>query len=117
MARRRRRAHLAGALPLLKRAKAVTILSVGSEDARTPTQPVIDDLAQHGIAAASAGLDPGEVTSRGRGRALIDYAFMTDVGLMVMGAFGEPSLMSFLGLGRATGKVISGTRTPLLVAR
>ena len=36
--------------------------------------------------------------------------------LLVMGAYGRGQVMSFLGLGGATGKVISSSRVPLLMA-
>ena len=36
--------------------------------------------------------------------------------LLVMGAYGRGQVLSFLGLGGATGKVISSCRVPLLMA-
>ena len=36
--------------------------------------------------------------------------------LLVMGAYGRGQVMSFLGFGGATGKVISSCRVPLLLA-
>jgi nucleotide-binding universal stress UspA family protein len=36
--------------------------------------------------------------------------------MLVMGAYGRGQVLSFLGLGGATGKVISSCRVPLLMA-
>ncbi len=107
---------LAGALPLLKLAKAVTVVSFGPEKSRASILAVMAYLARHGIRAKGDGVDPGTVSARGRGRAVIEYAEKVGAGFTVMGAFGETGVMSFLGLAGATGKVITGTRTPLLLA-
>lgn len=107
---------VSGALPLLKLARKVTVASFGSEKSRAPTGALVAYLARHGITADAVGIDPGSVTARGRGRAVINYAFETGAGFTVMGAYGEQGLMSFLGLGGATAKIITGTRTPLLLA-
>ncbi|MCP8938974.1 hypothetical protein NK718_10640 [Alsobacter sp. SYSU M60028] len=104
------------ALPLLRRARRVRVVSFGRETSRAPTGALVSYLSRHGIAAEAAGVDPGGVTSRGRGRAVVNYAFETGTGFTVMGAYGEQGLMSFLGLGAATAKVITGTRVPLLLA-
>lgn len=50
------------------------------------------------------------------GRALLDYTHGKGADLLVMGAYGRGQVMSFLGLGGATGKVISSCRVPLLLA-
>jgi nucleotide-binding universal stress UspA family protein len=107
---------LAGAMPLLKLAKEVTVVSFGPEKSRASILAVMAYLARHGIRAKGDGVNPGSVSARGRGRAVIEYAEKAGAGLTVMGAFGESGVMSFLGLGGATGKVITGTRTPLLLA-
>ncbi|MHB2168524.1 universal stress protein [Alsobacter sp. R-9] len=107
---------LSAAMPMLSLARTVTVVSVGSERERPSTEPVASYLARHGIRSSTHGLDPGLVTSRGRGRAIVNYAHSLGVGLTVMGAYGDQGFLSFLGLGGATGKVITGTRMPLLLA-
>ncbi len=107
---------VAGAMPLLKLAGSVTVACFASERSRVPTDGLLRYLRRHGIPADAIGVDPGGVSARGRGRAIVSYAWMTDVGFTVMGAYGDPGVMSFLGLGGATGKVITATRTPLLLA-
>ena len=49
-------------------------------------------------------------------RALIGHARERKSDLLVMGAYGGGQLRSFLGLGGATGKVISSCPIPLVVA-
>jgi nucleotide-binding universal stress UspA family protein len=56
------------------------------------------------------------VSGRARGRALLDYTHGKGSDLLVMGAYGRGQVMSFLGFGGATGKVISSSRVPLLMA-
>ena len=47
---------------------------------------------------------------------LLDYTHGKGADLLVMGAYGRGQVLSFLGLGGATGKVISSCRVPLLMA-
>ena len=61
-------------------------------------------------------IDPGAVSGRARGRALLDYTHGKGSDLLVMGAYGRGQVLSFLGMGGATGKVISSCRVPLLLA-
>jgi nucleotide-binding universal stress UspA family protein len=56
------------------------------------------------------------VSGRARGRALLGYTNDKKFDLLVMGAYGRGQVLSFLGLGGATGKVISSCRVPLLMA-
>jgi hypothetical protein len=107
---------IAGALPLLKLARTVTVASVVPAGHPTQTDGVLDYLSRHGITATPARIEPDGGSARARGRAVVTYAFMTQAGFTVMGAYGEPGLMGFMGLGGATAKVITGTRTPLLLA-
>jgi nucleotide-binding universal stress UspA family protein len=107
---------VAGALPLLKLARSVTVASVVPAGQAVQTDGIVDYLARHGIVASTARIEPEGSSARARGRAVVFYAFMTQAGFTVMGAYGEPGLRGFMGLGGATAKVITGTRTPLLLA-
>ena len=71
---------------------------------------------RHGLKTTIDAIDPGAVSGRARGRALLDYTHGKGADLLVMGAYGRGQVMSFLGLGGATGKVISSCRVPLLLA-
>ena len=74
------------------------------------------NLGRQGLTAVIDAIDPGAVSGRARGRALLSYTHDKAADLLVMGAYGRGQVMSFLGLGGATGKVISSCRVPLLLA-
>lgn len=105
------------AIPVLKQVPNVTVLSVGTEDARAPTEPALRYLARHGIDAGSATFDAGTGSARERGRTLLHHVGALGADLMVMGAYGEGGVLSFLGLGGATGKIITASKVPVLMAR
>ncbi len=105
------------AIPILQRVAGVTVLSVGAEDDRAPTEPVIRYLERHGIKATAAAFDAGSGSARARGCALLQHVATVGANLMVMGAYGEGSVLSFLGLGGATGKIISACKVPVFMAR
>ena len=105
------------AVPLLLHAGKVTVLSVGKDAERPKAAPVADYLARHGITAAEAGFDAGSGSARSRGRALLGYVGSAKADLLVMGAYGQAGLLRFLGLGGATGKVITGCPAPVFLAR
>lgn len=104
------------AVPLLQHCAKVTILSVGTEPQRPDTAPVVGYLARHGIQASEAGIDVGSGSARSRGRAMINHANSAKADLLVMGAYGRVGLLRFLGLGGATGKVITSCPVPVLLA-
>lgn len=104
------------ALPLLARAETVTILVVGAAPDTLGTPFLVRMLGRHGISAIVETMEPGDVSGRARGRALLDHAREKGAGLLVMGAYGHGGLSNFLGLGGATAKVISSCPVPLLLA-
>ena len=104
------------ALPFLKKAAKITILVVGSKPDDVSASYLARNLGRHGITTTIDAIDPGVVSGRARGRALLDYTHGKAADLLVMGAYGRGQVMSFLGLGGATGKVISSCRVPLLMA-
>jgi nucleotide-binding universal stress UspA family protein len=104
------------AMPFLARADKVTIVVAGSAPDSVGTPFLVRTLARHGVAAAVETMDPGNVSGRARGRALLDYAKVKGAGLLVMGAYGHGGLSNFLGLGGATAKVIASCPMPLLLA-
>ncbi len=105
------------AIPILQKIPNVTVLSVGAADERAPTDPVIRYLDRHGIKAMPAAFDAGSGSARARGRALLQHVASVGANLMVMGAYGEGSVLSFLGLGGATGKIITACKVPVFMAR
>jgi nucleotide-binding universal stress UspA family protein len=103
-------------LPFLAKATQVTILVVGSTPDDVGAAYLARNLGRHGLKTEIDAIDPGAVSGRARGRALLDYTHGKGADLLVMGAYGRGQVLSFLGLGGATGKVISSCRVPLLMA-
>jgi nucleotide-binding universal stress UspA family protein len=104
------------ALPFLRKAAKVTLLVVGAKPDDVGAAYLARNLGRQGITATIDAIDPGAVSGRARGRALLTYTHAKGADLLVMGAYGRGQVMSFLGLGGATGKVISSCRVPLLLA-
>jgi len=104
------------ALPFLIKASKVTLLIVGGKPDDVGASYLSRNLARHGINAVIDAIDPGAVSGRARGRALLGYTHDKKADMLVMGAYGRGQVLSFLGLGGATGKVISSCRVPLLLA-
>jgi nucleotide-binding universal stress UspA family protein len=104
------------ALPFLEKASKVTLLVVGSKPDDVGASYLARNLARNGINPTIDAIDPGAVSGRARGRALLNYTHDKSADLLVMGAYGRGQVLSFLGLGGATGKVISSCRVPLLMA-
>ena len=104
------------ALPFLEQASSVTVLVVGAEPDDVGAPYLVRHLKRHGITARTDAIDPGAVSGRARGRNLLEYTNNSNADLLVMGAYGRGQVLSFLGLGGATGKVISSCRVPLLLA-
>jgi nucleotide-binding universal stress UspA family protein len=104
------------AMPFLEKASNVTLLIVGSKPDDVGASYLARNLARTGINANIDAIDPGAVSGRARGRALLGYTHGKAADLLVMGAYGRGQVLSFLGLGGATGKVISACRVPLLMA-
>ena len=103
-------------LPFLTKASKVTLLVVGSKPDDVGASYLQRNLGRHGINVAIDAIDPGAVSARARGRDLLNYTHEKGADLLVMGAYGRGQVLSFLGLGGATAKVISSCRVPLLLA-
>ncbi len=103
-------------LPFLLKASKVTLLVVGKKPDDVGASYLARNLARHGIQATIDAINPGVVSARSRGRALLGYTHDKAADLLVMGAYGRGEVLTFLGLGGATGKVISSCRVPLLMA-
>ncbi len=104
------------ALPFLTKATKVSLLVAGGKPDDVGASYLARNLARHGVNANIDAIDPGAVSGRARGRALLNYTNDNNSDLLVMGAYGRGQVLSFLGLGGATGKVISSCRVPLLMA-
>ncbi len=104
------------ALPFLIKATKVTLVVAGGKADDVGASYLSRNLARQGVNATIDAIDPGAVSGRARGRALLNYTNDKKSDLLVMGAYGRGQVLSFLGLGGATGKVISSCRIPLLMA-
>jgi nucleotide-binding universal stress UspA family protein len=103
------------ALPMLKRAKSVHLLTVRGEKeipSADPASPVIGYLAAHDIKAVHREVD---IQGRRIGAAIVSYAAEVRADLLVMGAFGHSRLKEFV-LGGATKEVLDAAPVPLLLA-
>ena len=104
---------LRAAMPFLRKAAQVTVLqrSGSTEDAKL--KRCLEDHEIEPIAFKAYG--HGSLTGRGWGRSLL--AEVTEIGadLLVMGAYGS-SIGSLLGFGRATEKIVSSARVPVLLS-
>ena len=105
---------LTDALPLLKRARRVTVMAVNPEKAhRHGAEPGADIalfLARHGVkveatAQSSGGLDVGNF--------LLSRIADLDVDLLVMGAYGHARLRELM-LGGVTQTILSSMTVPVL---
>jgi len=103
------------AMPLLAQAENVTVFTASDGD-QISTDGMLDYLARYGIKARVVNVNVGSGSGRTRGRALLKYIDDASTNLVVMGAYGQQGIMRFLGLGGATGKVISSCKVPVFLA-
>lgn len=107
---------LAAALPLLRRASAVTIAALTGPDAgaaelESQRPDLLRFLGHHGVTPHMLVLDP----RRDPGHELLDLAAELHCGLLVMGCFGHSKLRE-LCLGGASRAVLADARMPVLLA-
>lgn len=106
---------LADALPILKRASAVRLVTfVNEKDAAAPglAAEAARHLAAHGITAAVDEVDAKGVPI---GRAIDGYLSQKPASLLVMGAYGRPRAFEFV-LGGATEHVLRYPPTALFLS-
>jgi len=105
------------ALPLIRRAEKVTVMSVTARGAADPLDlpgaDICATLARHGVEvqavrAAATGTEPGEM--------LLSQAASGGADMIVMGAYGRSRLREFI-LGGATRSVLQGMTVPVLLSQ
>jgi nucleotide-binding universal stress UspA family protein len=102
------------ALPLLRTADTVTVVSINSTQ-EGPVQPGEDlatTLSRHGVTARTA---VGNTTTRSEGETLLDVIADHDADLLVMGCYGRSRLREMV-LGGVTRHVLSHLNIPVLVS-
>ncbi len=102
---------LSAALPFLKTANAVSIITAGEEDAGGSLY-AIEYLAWHGIAAEHRNVKGG--SGRQIGKILLGAAQATGADMLVMGGYGQAPWREQL-LGGATRAALASATLPLLM--
>src|SRR5438552_3065245 len=73
------------ALPFLTKASKVTLLVVGSKPDDVGASYLARNLSRHGVNPTIDAIDPGAVSGRARGRALLGYTHDKSADMLVMG--------------------------------
>ena len=105
---------LAGALPLLTRARRVEVVTLAPPDEAVEELPgfnITRHLARHGVNAQLRQLAPSDDV----GSALLSHAAQSGADYLVMGAYGHSRLREFV-LGGATRSVLAAMTLPVLMA-
>jgi nucleotide-binding universal stress UspA family protein len=104
------------ALPLLRRAEAVEVLTIHTErrraDAFIPGADLATHLVRHGLQVSAKGLDGIGI---GVTEALLSHAADTEVDLVVMGGYAHSRLRRLV-FGGATSGILSAMTSPVLMA-
>jgi len=104
------------ALPLIRRAKAVEVLTIHTEKHRAddfvPGADLATHLARHGLQVSAKGLDGIGI---GVTEALLSHAADTEVDLVVMGSYAHSRLRRLV-FGGATSGILSAMTSPVLMA-
>jgi len=106
---------VADALPILRHAKTVRVVTITQEktiDTRRSSAELVKHLAYHGVEAI---VEEEEAAGRTIGQALEEWAAAHQIDLLVMGAYGHSRLRDFI-LGGATKTVISHPKLPVLLS-
>jgi nucleotide-binding universal stress UspA family protein len=106
------------ALPFLKRAKFVTIVTVNEASNRplvdeTSSQAIASTLAQHGVTVTTKALNG--VHEHSIGDILLSYVSQLGADLLVMGAYGHNRWQELV-LGGATRSVLRSATVPVLLS-
>lgn len=106
---------LADAMPLLRRAKRVSILTVTGDKPSLANGASLE-LARHLAASGVAAVcDDIPKTDPDVGRVISDHAVATDAELLVMGAFGHSRFREFV-LGGATQSLLTDPALPIFMS-
>lgn len=103
------------AIPLLRRARKVTVLSInpdGDPDRRLPGAEIALHLARHGVTAEAASTVATDITA---GDVILSSAADLGADLIVMGAYGHTRLREMV-LGGATRHLLRSMTVPVLMS-
>ncbi|MEM7425663.1 MAG: universal stress protein [Pseudomonadota bacterium] len=107
-------ASVKSALPLLKLSSAVVVLAGESLPAES-FSGLERYLKAHGVEISVAHYPSDQLTARGRARSLLKAVADLSGDLLVMGAYGESTMDSIFGLGRATQKIVTAAQIPVFL--
>lgn len=105
---------VAASLPLLRQARAVSVIEVaarGEQEDETGVADVRDYLGRHGVEAASEVLARGDQTTSGR---ILAQAGLLEAGLIVIGGYGRPRLHQWV-LGGVTRTMLQQSPVSVLL--
>lgn len=102
---------VAAAIPFLRTAEQVTILSAGSINPHASTSGLVTYLARHEVQAVAKTFDPGSAPV---GNALLEQCRLSGADLLVMGAYGRSRLREMI-LGGATREILAEADLPVLM--
>jgi nucleotide-binding universal stress UspA family protein len=101
------------AMPLLREAKQVTVLSVEGGMTPGPTgEEVAHHLRMNGVPATAVTIAPGQMST---GEAILDYAKTHGCDLLVKGAYTQSRLRQMV-FGGATRHILANAALPVLMA-
>lgn len=101
------------ALPLLKEARKVTLVSVGSDDVTAPEIPaMIESLTRHGVRATH---DQVGQSGRTVSDTLQDYALQGSASLLILGGYSHSRLREMV-LGGVTRSVLQEAKLPIFLS-
>lgn len=104
---------ISAAIPLLKRAASIEILTVTSGGIDIESMKRLQNfLRLHGLNATERAIDPGPLQT---GPALLDAAQKADAGLLVVGGYGHSRVREFV-LGGVTRHIFANVSIPVLMA-
>ncbi len=102
------------AMPLLQLAGRTTVLT-SEEESSGIVRALKQYLDAYSVPMTVQGFSAGQLTARGRARALLKAAEGLSADLLVMGGYGENAMSALFGLGRATRKIVTAARMPVLL--
>lgn len=106
---------VAGAMPFLKRAKRVVVVTVNAKPVDCATTPGEDLAAYLRCHCVEAEVHNVDGLGRTEARALLDDAISFDADLLVLGAYGHSRAREFL-FGGVTKELLAASSIPLLMA-
>ncbi len=101
-------------MALLTLAGSVTVLT-SEDESSDSVRSLRTYLDAYGVTMTVEDFSSDQLTARARARALLSAAEGLSADLLVMGGYGENAMSALFGLGRATRKIVTAARMPVLL--